>query len=89
MLFRSGPESAIADRIKEDTDTLLRVPALIRRLEELYPPRGGAPDPPPLPDIELVWERRTRTERRWPGYLVAALLGAAAVWGGSAAGWLG
>lgn len=84
-----GPEAAIADRIKEDTDTLLRVPALIRRLEELYPPRGGAPDPPPLPHIELMWERRARSERRWPGYLAAALLGAAAVWGGTVAGWLG
>ena len=42
-----GPEAALADRIREDTETLLRVPALIRRLEEMYPPRGGAPEPPP------------------------------------------
>ncbi|TIX51051.1 2-polyprenylphenol 6-hydroxylase [Alteraurantiacibacter aquimixticola] len=84
-----GPESALANRIKEDTETLLRIPALVRRLEEQYPPKGGAPEPPPLPDIELMWERRTRPARRWPGFLLSAALGAAALWGVTAAGWLG
>ena len=70
-----GPEAALADRIRQDTDTLLRVPALIRRLEEIYPPRGGAPDPPPLPDVELMWERRAREGRGVLGYLLAALAG--------------
>ena len=37
-------------------ETLLRVPALVRRLEEQFPPRGGAPEPPPLPEIRLMWE---------------------------------
>ncbi|WP_324261599.1 2-polyprenylphenol 6-hydroxylase [Altererythrobacter sp. H2] len=81
-----GPESALADRIREDTETLLRIPALVRRLEEQYPPKGGAPEPPPLPDIELMWDKRARTERRWPGYLLAAAIGgatvAAALWSG-------
>jgi len=84
-----GPEAAVAERIKEDTQTLLRIPALIRRLEEQYPPRGGAPNPPPLPDIELLWERRTRTGPGWFGYAIAALVGGALVWAGSAGGWLG
>jgi ubiquinone biosynthesis protein len=78
-----GPEAALADRLREDTQTLLRVPALVRRLEELYPP---------LPEVELIWERRRRpaTERsRWPGYALAALGGGALAWAGSAAGWLG
>ncbi|MFC3100514.1 2-polyprenylphenol 6-hydroxylase [Altererythrobacter lauratis] len=83
-----GPEAAIADRIKEDTETLLRVPALIRRLEEMYPPKGGAPEPPPLPDIELLWERRRVPQRRWPGYVLAAGAGAAAVWAAMALGWI-
>ncbi|MEL7690481.1 2-polyprenylphenol 6-hydroxylase [Citromicrobium bathyomarinum] len=55
-----GPEAAIANRLREDFDTIQRIPALIRRLEEQYPPRGGAPDPPPVPEIELMWERRER-----------------------------
>jgi len=90
-----GPEAALADRIREDAGTLLRVPSLIRRLEELYPPRGGAPEPPPLPDVELIWERRRREGRsNWLRYVLAALGGGALVWAisiwdGSAAGWLG
>jgi ubiquinone biosynthesis protein len=84
-----GPEAAIAERLKEDAQTLLRIPALVRRLEDQYPPRGGAPVPPPLPDIELVWERRAAQGRRWPGYLLAALLGGALAWAGMNAGWFG
>ncbi len=88
-----GPESAIADRIREDTDTLMRIPALIRRLEEQFPPRGGAPDAPPLPDIELMWERRRKGAARpgnpWPSYLLAGLAGAGAVAGALALGFIG
>ncbi|MXO73406.1 2-polyprenylphenol 6-hydroxylase [Alteraurantiacibacter buctensis] len=83
-----GPEAAIADRIKQDTETLLRVPALIRRLEEMYPPKGGAPEPPPLPDVELVWQRRSSRRSRWAGYLAAALAGGLAAWGAGTLGWL-
>jgi ubiquinone biosynthesis protein len=83
-----GPEAAIADRIKQDVDTLLRVPALIRRLEEMYPPKGGAPQSPPLPQVELIWQRRTSGRRKWAGYLLAVLAGGAAVWGAAMAGWL-
>jgi ubiquinone biosynthesis protein len=84
-----GPEAAIADRIKQDGETLLKIPSLIRRLEEMFPPKGGAPDPPPLPQVELLWDRRAKAGRRWPGYLLAAALGAGAVWGSMVAGWLG
>ncbi len=84
-----GPEAALAERLRKDAETLLRVPALIRRLEEQFPPRGGEPDPPPLPDVELVWERRGRGERRpWPGYILAAAGGAALAWLGAASGYL-
>jgi len=83
-----GPEAALAERIRSDTETLLRVPALIRRLEEQYPPRGGAPDPPPLPDVELVWERRRHARGPWLGYALAAVGGAALAWAGAALGWL-
>jgi ubiquinone biosynthesis protein len=81
-----GPEAALADRLRTDVETLLRLPALVRRLEEQYPARGGAPDPPPLPEIELMWQRRAGT-RRWPGYLLALLIGAAAATGAVQLGW--
>ncbi len=84
-----GPEAAIADRIKQDTETLLRVPALIRRLEEMYPPRGGAPEPPPLPQVELVWQRRPSGSRKWAGYVLAAAAGAGALWAATLVGLLG
>ncbi len=83
-----GPEAALADRIREDTATLLRIPELVRRIEQRFPPRGGAPDPPPLPEIDLVWERRARA-RSWTGYLAAAVAGGLAVWAAGLAGWLG
>jgi len=84
-----GPEAALADRLKEDGETLLRLPGLLRRLEEQFPPKGGAPEQPPLPDVELVWERRQGgAGRGWGGYLLALLAGGAAVWGAGLAGWL-
>jgi ubiquinone biosynthesis protein len=84
-----GPEAALADRIRTDFETLLRVPELIRRVEDRYPPRGGAPEPPPLPLIELIWERRRPGASRWAGYAGAALAGGLLVWAGTVAGMLG
>ena len=75
-----GPESLIADRLKEDSETLMRIPALIRRIEDKFPPKGGAPDQAPLPDVPLMWDKRTGSSRSWPGYLIAALIGAGATW---------
>ena len=85
-----GPEAALANRLGADMQTLLGVPGLIRRLEERYPPKGGAPEPPPLPDIELMWERRRASggAGAWPGYVLAALGGGLLVWAGVAVGWL-
>ena len=83
-----GPEAAIAARMKEDADTLMRLPALIRRIEDRFPPKGGAPEQPPLPDVPLIMERRRRTSG-WLGYAVALVAGGAAVWGARVLGWLG
>jgi ubiquinone biosynthesis protein len=44
-----GPEAAIAERLREDTATLMRVPELIRRIEERFPAKGAAPKPRPCP----------------------------------------
>jgi ubiquinone biosynthesis protein len=82
-----GPEAALADRLKQDTETLLRLPGLIRRVEEMFPPKGGAPEPPPLPEIPLITDKREG--RGWLGYVAAALGGAGALWGALAAGWIG
>ncbi|MHA6318398.1 2-polyprenylphenol 6-hydroxylase [Altererythrobacter sp. CAU 1778] len=83
-----GPEAALADRIRTDTETLLRIPELVRRIEDSFPAKGGAPEPPPLPEVELLWERRAHPERRWPGYVAAALAGGAAVFAGTLLGWI-
>ena len=82
-----GPEAAVADRLREDAKTLLRLPDLVRRLEEKLPPRGGAPDPLPLPDIALMWERAPRQGGGWFGYVLAAIAGAGAA--ALAMGWPG
>jgi len=82
-----GPEAALADRLKQDAETLLRLPSLVRRVEEMFPPKGGAPEPPPLPHVPLITDKREG--RGVLGYLVAGLLGAGAVWGALAAGWIG
>ncbi|MWV27040.1 2-polyprenylphenol 6-hydroxylase [Aurantiacibacter rhizosphaerae] len=84
-----GPEAAIADRIRTDVDTLLRIPDLVRRIEDRFPAKGGAPEAPPLPDIELVWERKERQGRGWLGYIVAAAVGGLAVWGAMLADLIG
>ncbi|MBX9643596.1 MAG: 2-polyprenylphenol 6-hydroxylase [Novosphingobium sp.] len=82
-----GPEAAIADRLRKDAETLLRLPDLVRRIEDKFPPKGGAPDAPPLPAVELVWDRRKDTQR-WPGYLLAAALGGGALWAAQMLSWL-
>jgi ubiquinone biosynthesis protein len=42
-----GPEAAIAERLREDTATLMRVPELIRRIEERFRPRARPRSPAP------------------------------------------
>ena len=79
-----GPEAAIAERLRTDAQTLMRIPELVRRIEDRFPARGGAPEEPPLPDIELVWERRqprgNHVGRSWGGYLLAGVLGGIVTW---------
>jgi ubiquinone biosynthesis protein len=49
-----GPEAALADRLREDISTLLRLPELVRRLEAELPQHGAAPPAPPLREIDTV-----------------------------------
>ena len=83
-----GPEAAIADRLKADLDTLVRLPALVRRIEDRFPPKGGAPEEPPLPEVTLVWERGTPDRGwRWLGYIATLAAGGALAVVSHAAGW--
>ena len=71
-----GPEAAIADRIREDVSTVMRLPDLIRRIEDRFPAKGGAPEAPPVPEIPLMWEGAGRSWPRILSHLVAAAAGA-------------
>jgi ubiquinone biosynthesis protein len=66
-----GPEAYYADRIIELVRALKKLPDLITRLDEYYPPRGAAPPPPPLPDIAII------EQKNWWGYALAGAVGAA------------
>ena len=45
-----GPEALIADRLVNLARSLKKIPTLIDRIDQYYPPRGAAPPPPPLGD---------------------------------------
>jgi len=66
-----GPEAYYADRIIDLVRAVKKIPELIDRLDEYYPPRSAAPPPPPLPDIAIV------ETQSWWGYAGAAIVGAA------------
>jgi ubiquinone biosynthesis protein len=83
-----GPEAALADRIRTDVQTVLRLPGLIRRIEDMFPSRGGAPEQPPLPEVKLIWDEKSLWPLRVLGYGLAAVAGAALVWAAVALGWL-
>jgi len=56
--------------------TLLRLPDLVKRIDERFPEKGGAPEDPPLPPLPLIWEKRGKASD-WLGYIAAAAAGAA------------
>ena len=68
-----GPEAKAADTLIENWRTLQRLPGLIRRIEEAFPEKGGAPPPPPLTEVKLI--------RVGGGWRYAAVAGFAAVAG--------
>ena len=70
-----GPEAYYADRIIDLVRAVKKIPKLIDRLDEYYPPRGAAPPPPPLPDIAVI------EQKNWWGYALAGAIGAAAATG--------
>jgi len=72
MRSELGPEAYYADRIIELVRAFKKIPQLIDRLDEYYPPHGAAPPPPPLPEIAVI------ESRSWLGYSAVAVVGAAA-----------
>jgi ubiquinone biosynthesis protein len=66
-----GPEAYYADRIIEVVRAVKKIPDLIERIDQYYPPLGAAPPPPPLPEIAVI------EQRAWWGYALAAVAGAA------------
>jgi ubiquinone biosynthesis protein len=79
-----GPEAMVADELRKQAQTLKLIPDLIRRLDEQLPRKGGAPEPPPLPPVKLIWDQKQRGGGSpWKYIAVAALAaigGAAAMW---------
>ena len=74
-----GPEAKAADTLIENWRTLQRLPGLVRRIEDAFPEKGGAPPPPPLTEVKLI-----RVGGGWRYALVATLAAAA----GAGAMWL-
>jgi len=74
-----GPEAALADGLHRVGEIALGLPALLRRIQEHFPAKGGAPEAPPLPHIPLMWDRKGY-RRGSLRYVAAALLGGIATW---------
>jgi len=49
-----GPEAKAADALVDTIRTIARLPELLRRIEDRFPAPGGAPPPPPLPEVRLI-----------------------------------
>ncbi len=49
-----GPEAKAADALVDTVRTIARLPDLLRRIEDRFPAPGGAPPPPPLPEVRLI-----------------------------------
>jgi ubiquinone biosynthesis protein len=72
MRSELGPEAYYADRMIEVVRAIKKIPALIDRLDQYYPPAGGAPPAPPLPEVTVI------ESRHWWGYALASAIGALA-----------
>ncbi|MEJ7933068.1 2-polyprenylphenol 6-hydroxylase [Sphingobium sp. AN558] len=69
-----GPEAKAADALIQNWRTLQRLPDLVRRIEDAFPERGGAPPPPPLTEVRLI-----RVGGGWRYALVALVAAAAGI----------
>lgn len=74
-----GPEAKAADALVDTVRTIARLPDLLRRIEDKFPAPGGAPPPPPLPEVRLIDWRPGWVMRYGAVALIAAALGAGAM----------
>ncbi|MET0239265.1 MAG: 2-polyprenylphenol 6-hydroxylase [Sphingobium sp.] len=78
-----GPEAKAADAILDASAMIARLPSLIQRIDEAFPEKGGAPPLPPLPRVELIWNR-PRGGLKFLSYVLvaagSALAGMGAMW---------
>ncbi|WP_150291629.1 2-polyprenylphenol 6-hydroxylase [Sphingobium estronivorans] len=65
-----GPEAKAADALIEHWRIVQRLPGLVKRIEEAFPEKGGAPPPPPLAEVKLI-----RVGTGWRYVAVAVLAG--------------
>ena len=72
MRSELGPEAYYADRLIDLVRAVKKIPELIERIDDYYPPPGAAPPAPPLPEIDVI------QHHNWWGYALAGLVGAAA-----------
>ncbi len=81
MRTELGPEAALVDGLRDRARTLALIPDIIKRLDEQLPRKGGAPPPPPVPDIRLMWDRQGGNMWRYASFgLLGAAAGALAMW---------
>jgi ubiquinone biosynthesis protein len=82
-----GPEAMLANRIHGAAGLLRRLPDVLKRLEDMVPRKGGAPESAPLPEIALMWEGKARSHS-WLRDAVWAVIGGGGIWTAIHLGWL-
>jgi ubiquinone biosynthesis protein len=78
-----GPEAKAADALIENWRILQRLPGLVKRIEDAFPEKGGAPPPPPLTEVKLI-----RVGGGWRTALVAIIAAAVGASGFALVQWL-
>lgn len=84
-----GPEVMLADGLRAGVKSLLRLPDLLRRIDNAFPTPGAAPPPAPLPDIRIIGQGDGRWFRTLVTALIGAVAGAVIVSGATSLHWLG
>ena len=87
-----GPEAMLANSLQKGAGLISRLPALLARVEAAFPPKGGAPEAPPLPEIALAFglsdgNLGQRNANHLLRYVMGAIIGGVATWIALRMGW--